>query len=126
MPTTTFGIALQDARVMRRVSQSKLAARAGFDHSYVSRLESGTRTPTREAVLHLAGALGLDAAGTDQLLSAAGFLPGDVASLLAGEPDLVQVLEVLRSDVPEIAKVAIRRQLQAIVDQVTVLREAVA
>lgn len=126
MPTTTFGIALQDARVMRRVSQSKLAARAGFDHSYVSRLESGTRTPTREAVLHLAGALGLDATGTDQLLSAAGFLPGDVASLLAGEPDLVQVLEVLRSDVPEIAKVAIRRQLQAIAHQVTVLREAVA
>ena len=51
-----FGVTLKRFREARRVSQSKLAERAGFDHSYVSRLESSARTPTRDAVEQLAGA----------------------------------------------------------------------
>ena len=41
--TEGFGPVLKRFREARRVSQSKLAERAGFDHSYVSRLESGAR-----------------------------------------------------------------------------------
>ena len=54
-----FGALLKGFRERRGVSQSKLAERANFDHSYVSRLESGSRMPTRDAVDRLGMALGL-------------------------------------------------------------------
>jgi transcriptional regulator with XRE-family HTH domain len=57
-----FGKTLKHYREGRRVSQSKLAERAGLDHSYVSRLESGARTPTRDAVEQLSRALELNRA----------------------------------------------------------------
>src|SRR5690554_6954042 len=85
-----FGVTLKRYREARRVSQSKLAERAGFDHSYVSRLESGARTPTRDAVEQLASAMELDRTQHDELLAAAGFLPREVSSLLAGEPEITE------------------------------------
>ena len=93
-----FGILLKGLRETRRVSQSKLAERAEFDHSYVSRLESGARMPTREAVERLARALGLAQAEEDALLAGAGFLPRDVASLLSDEPVIGEVLDLLQND----------------------------
>lgn len=72
--TESFGAALKRYREHARVSQSRLGEWAGFDHSYVSRLESGARRPTREAVGLLADALGLPAAHRDALLESAGFL----------------------------------------------------
>ena len=93
-----FGVQLKALREARRVSQSKLAERADFDHSYVSRLESGARMPTREAVERLAGALALSSVEEDGLLASAGFLPGDVTSLLADEPALGEVLDFLQDD----------------------------
>ena len=74
-----FGVLLKGLREGRRVSQSKLAERAEFDHSYVSRLESGARMPTREAAGRLGRALDLGQGEEDALLAAAGFLPRDVA-----------------------------------------------
>ncbi len=93
-----FGVLLKGLREARRVSQSKLAERAEFDHSYVSRLESGARMPTREAVERLAQALGLGQSEEDGLLAAAGFLPRDVASLLSDEPAIGEVLDLLQDD----------------------------
>jgi transcriptional regulator with XRE-family HTH domain len=93
-----FGVLLKRLRESRRVSQSKLAERADFDHSYVSRLESGARMPTREAVDRLAEALDLMANQQDGLLAAAGFLPRDVASLLSDEPAIGEVLDLLHND----------------------------
>jgi transcriptional regulator with XRE-family HTH domain len=93
-----FGRLLKGFREARRVSQSKLAERADFDHSYVSRLESGSRTPTREAVERLAAALGLAQNEQDALLAAAGFLPRDVSSLLSDEPAIGEVLDLLQND----------------------------
>lgn len=81
-PTTPFGRELREQREALRFSQSKLAEHAGFDHSYVSRLESGARTPTRDAVDRLAEALGAGDAAKDRLLAAAGFLPDDATSLV--------------------------------------------
>ena len=93
-----FGVLLKGLREARRVSQSKLAERAEFDHSYVSRLESGARMPTREAVERLAEALGLAHQEQDAMLASAGFLPRDVASLLSDEPVLGEVLDLLQDD----------------------------
>ncbi len=113
-----FAATLKAMREQARVSQSKLAERAGFDHSYVSRLESGTRTPTREAVGQLALALGAHPSGQDELLAAAGFLPREVSSLLSEEPELSAVLDVLRNEhVPEEVRRLIREHLRLLAAQ---------
>lgn len=57
------------------MSVGQLADRAGYDHSYVSRLEAGKREPSRRAVADLAAALGLDDATAAELYAAAGYLP---------------------------------------------------
>ena len=93
-----FGALLKRCREARHVSQSKLAEKARFDHSYVSRLESGARTPTRDAVDRLGEALALDQIERDALLAGAGFLPRDVTSLLASEPVIGEVLDLLQDE----------------------------
>jgi transcriptional regulator with XRE-family HTH domain len=75
VPKTAFGRALRSARESRRMSQAVCAERAGYDHSLVSRLESGGRSPSRAVVVAVAKALWLDGAETDALLLAAGFAP---------------------------------------------------
>ncbi len=115
---TPFGATLKQFREARRVSQSKLAERAGFDHSYVSRLESGARTPTRDAVQQLSQALELERVQQDELLAAAGFLPREVSSLLSSEPELTEVLGLLRNDqVPEAYRESMRQVLRLIAEQ---------
>lgn len=110
-----FGVALRQLRIERRVSQSKLAERAGFDHSYVSRLESGARTPTRESVTQLAAALMLNPHDTDRLLASAGFLSRDTVALLADEPEVARVLHLLAdASVSVVIRDAIRTQLAGI------------
>jgi len=113
-----FGSTLKRFREARRVSQSKLAERAGFDHSYVSRLESGARTPTRDAVEQLAKAMELPQVNRDELLASAGFLPGEVASLLSGEPEITEVLGLLQNaQVPESYRDSMRQVLRLLADQ---------
>lgn len=113
-----FGPVLKRFREARRVSQSKLAERAGFDHSYVSRLESGARTPTRDAVEQLAQALGLERVQQDELLASAGFLPREVSSLLSGEPEITEVLGLLQnSDVPQEYRDSMRQVLRLLAQQ---------
>lgn len=113
-----FGGLLKTTRENRRISQSKLAERADFDHSYVSRLESGARMPTRDAVERLATALTLCQAEEDSLLAAAGFLPRDVSSLLSDEPVLGEVLDLLQDDtVPVEYRDNIRQVLRLIAEQ---------
>ena len=96
--TTEFGAMLRSLRERQSVSQSKLAERAEFDHSYVSRLESGARMPAREAVDRLGEALNLNQQQLDSLLAAAGFLPRDVSSLLSSEPVIGEVLDLLQDE----------------------------
>ncbi len=113
-----FGILLKRMREQRRVSQSKLAERAEFDHSYVSRLESGTRMPTGEAVDRLSEALGLTRSEQDSLRASAGFLPHDVSSLLADEPVVSEVLDLLQNeDVPREYRDNMRQVLRLLAEQ---------
>lgn len=120
-----FGVTLKQFRENRRVSQSKLAERAGFDHSYVSRLESGARTPTRDAVQQLAQALELERQQQDELLASAGFLPGEISSLLSGEPEITEVLGLLQNNqMPDAYRDSMRQVLRLLADQARmVLRE---
>lgn len=118
MGATDFGKLLKTLREQHGVSQSKLAERADFDHSYVSRLESGARMPTREAVDRLGQAMSLDQAQLDSLLASAGFLPRDVSSLLSAEPALGEVLELLQDEaVPSEFRENVRNMLRIMVQQ---------
>lgn len=109
---------LKHFREAGRLSQSRLAEVAGFDHSYVSRLESGNRTPTREAVVKLGEALGLAPEQRDTLLASAGYMPDRLESLLAGEPVLTEVLRLLQSrEIPEPVRSNLRQMLHLVVKQ---------
>jgi len=116
-----FGGLLKRCREARSVSQSKLAERARFDHSYVSRLESGARTPTRDAVDRLGEALSLNQIERDAMLAAAGFLPRDVSSLLASEPVVGEVLDLLQDDsLPQEARENFRQMLKLLAQNVRI------
>jgi len=93
----TFAFLLKDLREKQNISQSRLAERAEFDHSYLSRLESGARTPTRDAIKRIAEALGFveGDAEYDHLLIRSNFMPYRITSLFAGFPVLADALLVL-------------------------------
>ncbi len=113
-----FGVLLKRFREGRGVSQSKLAERAEFDHSYVSRLESGARMPTRDAVDRLGQAMGLEQSELDALLAGAGFLPRDVTSLFSSEPVLGEVLDLLQDEgVPTEYRENMRQVLRLLAQQ---------
>lgn len=115
---SAFARLLKQFREERGVSQSRLAEYSQFDHSYVSRLESGNRAPTREAVSKLADALKLDAGQRDSLLAAAGFMPQRVESLFADEPVLSDVFSLLHNDdIPEPVRTNVRQMLKVMVQQ---------
>jgi transcriptional regulator with XRE-family HTH domain len=116
-----FGQTLTRLRTAQRLSQNQLAQRAGLNHSYISRLESGGRgDPSRIVVEQFVGALGLDPAGrdADDLRMAAGFLPIDPAHLLTGETSLAKLAALLEeSRLPEPSRATLRRMLALLVEE---------
>jgi len=116
--STDLGALLKSLREKRDVSQSKLAERAGFDHSYISRLEGGRRMPTRDAVHRLGEAMDLLQPQLDSLLAAAGYLPRDVSSLLSSEPAIGEILDLLQDKtVPMEFRDNLRQILRLLADQ---------
>jgi transcriptional regulator with XRE-family HTH domain len=114
----TFASVLAELRINRGLSQSRLAHEAGFDHSYISRLEASKREPSRETVVALAEVLELSALELDRLLIAAGFRPTDDSSLFADEPALAEAVRLLRDPrVPEPMRANIREMMALLVKQ---------
>ncbi len=68
-----MGSRLRSWRQARGLSQSELAARAGFSGRHISFIETGRTRPSREAVLALAEALDVPLRDRNRLLEAAGF-----------------------------------------------------
>lgn len=73
--TITFANALQQARLDAGLSQHQLSIDSGYNHSFISRLETDSRKPSQQTVLVLANALGCNVYETDALLISAGFAP---------------------------------------------------
>lgn len=96
MTTKPFGWWLAHHRSVARLSQTQLAKKCGFDHSYVSRLESGSRTPTRDAVDRLVNELDLDLYDRTRFIAAAGFMPA--GSNVVTRPLLVELDLLLNDD----------------------------
>ena len=54
----SYSVVVRDVRVGKGLSQGALAELAGTTQSYVSRIESGVRTPTLDTLVALASVLG--------------------------------------------------------------------
>ncbi len=109
------------------MSQDVLGRAAGFDHSFISRLESGQRMPSRETVVALARVLRLDARDTDRLLASARFLPERVEHLLEQEPEVAQALAFLRDErVPAERRDDVRNMIDLLVRQARRVAQAEA
>lgn len=107
-----LGPTLAAFRKRAGLSQSKLAERADYDHSFVCRIERGTRGAARDTVNEFAIALNLNEHDKDALLAAAGFIPRDIMSLLTDEPVIGEVLTLLRdAAISDERKDALRQQL---------------
>ena len=96
--TEAFRALLKRHREARRWSQERLASESEMDHSLVSRLESGQRSPTREAIGKLARGLDLPSEQKDRLLIAAGFFPEQPENALADEPAVTRIYRILRDE----------------------------
>ena len=93
-----FRSLLKRHREARRWSQERLAAEAEMDHSLVSRLESGQRSPTRDAIGKLARGLELAPEQKDRMLIAAGFFPDQPENALSDEPAVTRIYRILRDE----------------------------
>lgn len=102
---TAFPAQLATLRASRRLSQSRLAAAAGVQHSFLSRLEGGSRNPSRNTVVALADALHATDTERDQLLGAAGF----ASQAPIHDPTVAELHDVLHdASVPVAARDALR------------------
>jgi len=72
-----FGELLAQYRRRAGISQARLARMIHADHSTISRLESGSRGPSRQMVLAIARALSLSNQERDKLLLSARYAPGE-------------------------------------------------
>lgn len=115
--TEEFRGLLKRHREARRWSQERLAAEAEMDHSLVSRLESGQRLPTREAVMKLGRGLVLAPEQKDGLLIAAGYFPESVENALSEEPTVRALYSFLRDEqTPQPVRDNLRQVLSGLVE----------
>jgi transcriptional regulator with XRE-family HTH domain len=96
MNQLAFASTLKTFRQRARVSQAALGRRCDFDHSYISRLESSNRYPSREAVERISAALSLSKADDAVLMHAAGFLSATERSPMS--PLAVEVHSLLSDE----------------------------
>src|SRR4051812_32119803 len=87
----TFGEIFREKRRASGLSQRELADRAGLDFSYISKLENGRLPPpAADTIVRLAGLLDCP---SEELLSAAKKLPGELSDTLTAEPKAVRFLQ---------------------------------
>lgn len=72
---TTLGDQIRYHRTMADLSMNEMARRVDIDQGYLSRLESGSRVPSREIINRIVNVLHLTGAARDRLIVAAGYWP---------------------------------------------------
>ena len=106
------------------MSQSRLAERSGLSHSYICRIESGDRMPSREALTFMADALHLSDGDRSVLFAAAGFIDGKVPIT---DPVVISLAVLLADDdVPDHIRQSIRQQVSGITTLAGAWRKAAA
>lgn len=81
-PSSGFGAELDRLIDARRITRDEAAERIGVDGSYISRLITGHRRPSREVCQQIADGLQLSCRERRRLTVLAGFIPSDMRSLL--------------------------------------------
>jgi UTP-glucose-1-phosphate uridylyltransferase/transcriptional regulator with XRE-family HTH domain len=84
IPVATFGRLLHEARRAAGLSLSALGQKVELDASYIHRLETGKRRPSRASVLALAEALHLQGKRLNELMAQAGFAPLPLLDVMKG------------------------------------------
>ena len=111
MTVASFGEHLRGLRKRAGLSQRELAARAGIDFTYLSKIENGRVDPPGEATLRaLAVALGAE---TEDLFARARKMPRDLKQLVAqGSPEKALLLRRIAQ--MEMTPERVRRMLQVL------------
>jgi len=111
-----FADLLKTYRERANLAQMHLALLVSADHSYVSRLEAGTRSPSQPMALALADALLLTDRERDTFLAAAGYASSRMIRA-AADPDLAAAADVLLDErIPDWWRDWLRRQLRDAVE----------
>jgi transcriptional regulator with XRE-family HTH domain len=107
-----------------RISQSRLARVIGVDHSYVCRLQSGERQPSRDTAEKIAAALMLNRTDEIDLLASAGFLGTGMA--VVTHPALGELDRLMRHpNLPEKARLAAALQIAGVSGTLEILLNGV-
>lgn len=118
-----FGALLASLREEAGFSQAELGRiikdiRGKGDHSYISRLESGLRQPSREFLLALSQALELSDNEGDKLLVSAGFLPKDPFYFLLDETSRNELIAQLNSPREDNRKTTLREAVRLVAQSI--------
>ena len=95
---SSFGEILQKLRREAGVSQAALAKRAGMSGSLIALMELNRRTPRKDKVEALAGALALNQKKRNRLLLAAGYSTGGSSHAVFEQSRVIKALEELMND----------------------------
>lgn len=99
---TDFGDLLRRYREAANLSQSKLADMCGVDHSYISRIEQGSRMPSVGMADSLAANLGLDGDDYDAFMGAAGYGVTNLRNAVY-EPLCIDLDDLIAASPPDVA-----------------------
>lgn len=119
MPTSEhvlFGRALSGVRRDHDLSQSALARALGVNHSYISRLEAGQRSPSLDLINRIEAALNLNDEESRLIRRAAGYLR-TAESLVLADPLMMALARALNdTSIPEATREAFRAQIAAMIE----------
>ena len=93
----TFGQRLRELRQAKSMTQSELAEKTGISFAYVSKLETGTKSPPREnIIIALVKALGINNVGMDELFGLANKLPSDLRKQV--DTETIKMLRTIKGE----------------------------
>lgn len=111
---TTFGKALRDARLAKKVSLRKFAEQVGVSPTYLSQVEQDNITPpTVDRITKMAELLNENA---DEWITLAGRVPGDLTKIIQNKP----------TEMPELMREASglsAEQIRKVTEQIKKLKE---
>lgn len=113
-PRPAFALMLMALRERSGMSQSEFSKMVRMDHSYISRLESGGRVPSRETVRKISFILARTKEEERRFFTTAGFLPDDADFLVHENVQRLHDL-MIRPDIPPVVRSVIEGQINAMI-----------
>jgi transcriptional regulator with XRE-family HTH domain len=113
-----FARSLRSARRATGFTQAQVAEWVGVHPSYISKLETGCRTPSsRATVMRIASALQLDLTHRNALLLSAGYAPVVIEQLVPSDPSLRLMADILTDPRVPQEELSLLRDYLSLVDR---------